>query len=1256
MKIRINPLRSATLSHSHSRLFQLGVLSGLVCLGLLGAQVALAQVTDDFNDGDDVGWSLFAPFSPPSVTFPAGGYRLSGDSGDRLAISYRMDANLQDFVTSVEITDWTDVNQLFGIFSRLNVVGGQPSGFLFYCIPMRTGIPDSLIGMVRVDSLGSTPDIVSGVWLTLEHGKTYRMVFAGVGASLTGQMFELTPGGPVLLDTVAANDANYPSGGANGVLVYDRTGGEGSMDATFDNFSAIPAATSPTTFVVTTTADSGPGSLRQAILDANANSGTDTIEFNIPEPEPHTIQPLTQLPEITRPVIIDGTSQPGFSGAPIVQLDGTSSGDEASGLVITAGGSTVRGLVITRFHLSGIRLEGTAENHVGGNRILGNYVGVGPDGLTTAGNGVNTLPQYPDPAGILVLHSDGNIIGDGTPTGRNIISGNKWGVNIQEGSTNTIDGNYVGTDVTGTHAVPNAGGIRPPEYDNGYFDEYGNLLGYYTSPTAAGIRIDYASDNTVRGNVISGNTTDVSTAAEWSGFWQQACGVFAANADRTQLLNNRIGTEASGAAPVPNQFGAWVFGNNGISRGNVISANHSAGLFISGQEHSITGNLIGTDASGTSALGNGDNGIVFYIAENCTIGGTTPDARNVISGNGGYGGIAVFSGGGHRIVGNFIGTDVTGTKALGVQAEGMIIIAPNNIIGGTLPAERNIISGNGTGVDIRGNENKVQGNFIGTDLSGTVALPNQMAIYLADAATNNLIGGASPGAGNLLSGNNAQAAIFLNGIGVSETLIQGNFIGTDLTGTAPLGDSQATGVWIAGSADTFTGGASPGEGNTIAFHLWSGVVVENYLTPDGWTLRNTIVGNSIFANGTMGIDLAGDGSTLNDPLDGDIGPNNLQNFPTITSASASLGGIQIQGTFNSTPNTTFILDFYANSTVHPSGYGEGETYLGAVDVTTDLDGGVSFTVSLPVTVAAGQIITATATDPDGNTSEFSGQSPPVTSACSITCPASLTVNAGPDATECGAVVVFPLPTLDGVCGEVNCVPPSGSFFPVGTMTVRCATIAGANCEFTVTVVDKTPPQIAPPANITISCSSDLMVPVTFSVTASDNCDPVPIVSCSPPSGSGFPVGTTTVTCTATDASGNSSTQTFTVTRAALDFAGFLPPIGGADTTGGGFGNPVRTFKNGSTIPVKFTASCDGSPVLTGVHRLQAIKYSDATTAAAPIDATPQDAATTGNQFRLADSQWHFNLDTKAAGMTPGIWQLVATLSDGSQHHVWIQIK
>jgi hypothetical protein len=95
---------------------------------------------------------------------------------------------------------------------------------------------------------------------------------------------------------------------------------------------------------------------------------------------------------------------------------------------------------------------------------------------------------------------------------------------------------------------------------------------------------------------------------------------------------------------------------------------------------------------------------------------------------------------------------------------------------------------------------------------------------------------------------------------------------------------------------------------------------------------------------------------------------------------------------------------------------------------------------------------------------------------------------------------------------------------------------------------------------------------------------------------------------------------------------------------------------GSTIPMKFTISSGGEPISTGVHILQAVKYSNATTSGAAIDASPQDSATSGNQFRFMDDHWQFNLDTKATGMSIGTWLLTATLSDGSLHPVWIQLK
>ena len=248
--------------------------------------------------------------------------------------------------------------------------------------------------------------------------------------------------------------------------------------------------------------------------------------------------------------------------------------------------------------------------------------------------------------------------------------------------------------------------------------------------------------------------------------------------------------------------------------------------------------------------------------------------------------------------------------------------------------------------------------------------------------------------------------------------------------------------------------------------------------------------------------------------------------------------------------------------------------------------------------------------------------------------------------SCGGVTVTHSDTEAGGCGNTTTITR------IWTAVDSCGNMATS--EQIITVVDTTPPTLDSAPNITVGCSVDPLLPVTFSLPAAvDSCGDTSVSSV-PISGANFPVGTTVVNVTATDACGNSVSSTFDVTRSALDFTGFLPPIDGADSTGGSFASPLRPFKLGSTIPVKFKAFCGGSPVVTGIHTLQAIKYSSSTSSEAPIDATPTDAATTGSQFRLTDSTWHYNLSTK--GFTQGTWKLVATLSDGSTHEVWIAIK
>jgi hypothetical protein len=236
----------------------------------------------------------------------------------------------------------------------------------------------------------------------------------------------------------------------------------------------------------------------------------------------------------------------------------------------------------------------------------------------------------------------------------------------------------------------------------------------------------------------------------------------------------------------------------------------------------------------------------------------------------------------------------------------------------------------------------------------------------------------------------------------------------------------------------------------------------------------------------------------------------------------------------------------------------------------------------------------------------------------------------------------------------------------GDKLVGTATDANGNTsEFTLLpvaiVADTVPPTITCPANVSVDCSLVGLASVSYPLaSASDNLDAHPLVTCTPAPGSAsFVVGTTTVHCTAVDDAGNQAHCSFTVTRAALGFTGFLPPIGGEVSagTGGSFSDPVRAFKFGSTIPVKCRLACGGTSIAAGIHTLQVIKYSNALDSDPAIDATPTDGVTTGNQFRLTDAasgEWHFNLDTKP--LSSGTWKLTATLADVSIHEVWITIK
>ena len=253
-------------------------------------------------------------------------------------------------------------------------------------------------------------------------------------------------------------------------------------------------------------------------------------------------------------------------------------------------------------------------------------------------------------------------------------------------------------------------------------------------------------------------------------------------------------------------------------------------------------------------------------------------------------------------------------------------------------------------------------------------------VLITSNGANNLIGGTTAAARNVISGNRTGVTLFL---GATGNLVQGNLIGTMPDGVTGAGNTFA-GVYISSTAANNTiGGTAPGAGNTIAYTQGvtgtagsgDGVFVESVDSSIAPPTGNAILGNSIFSNAGLGIDLTPDGVTSNDTGDADTGANNLQNFPVLSSAVRVTGGTTVNGTLNSKANQSFRIEFFTSPAADPSGFGEGKVFLGGVVVTTDSSGNASFTVTLAGVPAGSQVITATATDSGNNTSEFSRASP-----------------------------------------------------------------------------------------------------------------------------------------------------------------------------------------------------------------------------------------------------------------------------------------
>jgi hypothetical protein len=273
-------------------------------------------------------------------------------------------------------------------------------------------------------------------------------------------------------------------------------------------------------------------------------------------------------------------------------------------------------------------------------------------------------------------------------------------------------------------------------------------------------------------------------------------------------------------------------------------------------------------------------------------------------------------------------------------------------------------------VGLNDNGNIVEGNFIGTDITGKKPLGNAYAgVAIYGGSLGNVIGGASAGARNIIS-DNGTYGVTLSDVGTSGNIIQGNYIGTDITGTNALGNppTPVYGANVelqAGTSGNIIGGITPGAGNVIAFSDAVGIsLFENDTT------NNAIRGNSIFGNAGLGIDLNYDGVTPNH-IGFEAGPNDLQNYPVITNAIGYGGVTAVAGTLNSLPNQTYSIDLYRNLTADPSGHGQGQFYLGSVSVNTDGSGNAKFAYTNSSGNYAGQYITATAVSMGGDTSEFS---------------------------------------------------------------------------------------------------------------------------------------------------------------------------------------------------------------------------------------------------------------------------------------------
>lgn len=819
---------------------------------------------------------------------------------------------------------------------------------------------------------------------------------------------------------------------------------------------------------VDSASDDGPGTLRQAIVQSNGSAEKDQIVFSIPGASPK-ITLATPLPAITNPVEIDASTQPAYAGQPLVQIDGAQLGQGVfSAFSLQAGGSTVRGLSLTGFD-NAIYVTGP-----GGNVIEGNFLGLSPSGQAS-GN---------EATGVSIVDSANNTIGGSTALARNVISASgQYGIRIggTASQSNRIQGNYIGTNGGGTAAVANTidgiliadgagqttigtdgdGTADASEGNlisgNGQFgielsgSTYNVIAGNFLGTTANGSAALANGDSGVKlagvgakYNHIGTNGDGVSDTAERNVIsGNGVSGITISNGSENVVAGNFIGTSSSGLAALKNDAAGvlltdnarinWIGtnsdGKSDGSEGNLISGNGTNGITISNSHANIVaGNLIGLSASGNAALTNGQNGVAIVSGSNGNVIGTDDNGvsdvaeRNIISGNQGDG-VAIQSSHFNHIAGNYIGTNQDGTAKLGNASGISLSDSVLNVIGTDNSSRQastggNVISGNlASGIIITGNasvSNSIGGNLVGLSASGTQALGNaQSGIVINGNVEGNLIGGQRPEQRNVISGN-GQYGILLTGKAHGTTVL-GNRIGLASSGTTALGNALA-GIAIDDAYDNAVGADSAEAANEIAYNGAKGIVVTNAASINNRIERNTIYGHSV-----IGIDLGNDGATANDATDADTGPNGLQNYPVIQSATSASGTTHVAGTLFGEAGTTYLLRFYAKS-------GAGNAidaidYLGSKEVNATSAGQLNWTADLPTSLASDRVVIATARSSVAGTSEFSpSDNAPASTWHNPTNP--LDVNGNGSVSPLDALLIINVLNTSGAGSVSRLTPPS----------------------------------------------------------------------------------------------------------------------------------------------------------------------------------------------------------------------------------------